>query len=954
MTPQDAPGNPYPGLRPFEPNEAELFFGREHETDELRRRLRATRLLAVVGSSGTGKSSLVRCGLIPSLHGGFMARAGTGWRVAIARPGEDPIGRLADALDRPDVLGRDRGAENAAGIPLDVTLRDSSLGLAEAVRHAQLPAGVNVLVVIDQFEELFRFHRSRSARAGADDATTFVRLLIEASRREDLPIFVVITMRSEFIGECVAFDGLPEAINEGQYLIPRMSRDALRAVIAGPAAVRHAAIAPRLLVRLLNEVADDLDRLPVLQHALMRTWDAWARDHGGDDPIDIRHYEATGTMREALSRHAEEAYGELTTESERRVSERLFKTLTETTEEGHGVRRPTPAQRLAEVCETDLHGLERVVDRFRATGRAFLQPPAGAPLSSDAVVDISHESLMRVWRRLAGWVTEEARAVDIYRRLARSAAEHAAGEAGLWRPPELTLGLRWLRQTRPKAAWAGDPVTFERAMRFLSRSRRAHHVRIGLATAAVVAAVALAVGWFQAKAARERTEIERLRGELTALRAANIKEQRAGQVQSERVQGLRQHQAGLKTDVDALQQTHAALEESVAGLREENHRLDLELTQIRAETTRLESQSDLLAEESRRLTSEKEDLAERTTEWERVGPVLDSQVAAVRSQVAALSERRRVLNGQLRETLPCPRASMRPPSPPPPPASGSETSASVGAAPPPPPMAIPAEPTSSDALRKEIAALTRELERLRGEKASLEDEAGWLERENALLERQRELLRQDNGRLEQEQQALTTRRQALQASRADAEDERKTLAARVAVAAQHNREAEREVAAARAKHRALENTAVANATTIGQLRDQAERLRADIERIAGILAGHVDRLLGAARGAGQATDVAALLALQAWRWAPYDPDDPAHPGVYNTLWEVLNRLDTATARRLVAPDTAEHGRLATTRSDVIAAALCARVSRPLTEAEWRRFMPEQACFNPSAARPCER
>src|SRR5216684_4075517 len=99
--------NPFPGLRPFEPDEDHLFFGRETEIDELLRRLRSNRFLSVVGTSGSGKSSLVRSGLIPSLYSGFMVTAGSSWRVAILRPGEDPIGHLAEALNQAEVLGTD-------------------------------------------------------------------------------------------------------------------------------------------------------------------------------------------------------------------------------------------------------------------------------------------------------------------------------------------------------------------------------------------------------------------------------------------------------------------------------------------------------------------------------------------------------------------------------------------------------------------------------------------------------------------------------------------------------------------------------------------------------------------------------------------------------------------------------------------------------------------------------
>jgi peptidoglycan hydrolase CwlO-like protein len=947
--------NPYPGLRAFEPDEAELFFGRERESDELRRRLRTTRFLAVVGSSGSGKSSLVRCGLIPSLHGGFMAGRGSSWRVAITRPGTDPIEGLAETLNRPEVLGNDAEGARTRRTVLEVMLRDSSLGLAEAVRQAQLPAGDNLLLLVDQFEELFRFRRTRTARAGGDDAAAYVRLLIEASRQEHLPIFVALTMRSEFIGECLTFDRLPEAINAGQYLIPRMSRDALRAAVAGPAAVCGATMAPRLLARLLNEVGDDLDRLPVLQHALMRTWQAWARDHTNEEPIDIRHYEAIGTMSEALSRHADEAYAELGTASERRIAERLFKTLTETTEDGHGVRRPTATHRLADVCAASISELEGVIDRFRAPGRAFLQPPAGVRLQSEDVIDISHESLMRLWTRLAGWVREEGRAVDIYRRLSRSAAQHAAGEGSLWRPPELTLGLRWLRETQPSAAWAGDPATFERVMGFLRRSRRAHLLKITLAFIGAATAVALTIGYFHREARRQRDENVQLQREVDRLQAHTADAGQAGQTQSAQVQSLRERRAGLQSEVDRLQRARGELDGQVTELREANRGLEADLTRISSDMTRLRERRDALQAEFVRLGVEQRDLSQRTERLERATPALQAQVSAGRVQVDALLAQNRMLQRLVRETRPCPRASM----PPPPPIDrnanpSAGAAASSGAAPPEPVSSVPPDHPSSDALRKRIEELTRELARLLQERARLQDEAGFLEQENALLDRQRQTLTEENERMAAERWALEERQRALRDAVRLGEAERNELAARVEEADGRNRTKREQVTAARQKHREVEDRAVAEAGLIADQQSHAERLRADNTRLAGILTPHVDRLITAARSPQTPADLAALLALQAWRWAPYDTDDPAQPAIYNTLWQVLRRRDQPAALRLLAPDDSAGGRLATARTQVMAAALCERVTRPLTGDEWRRFMPEGACFTEEAARPCAR
>src|SRR6202163_4812799 len=400
MDPLSQP-NPFPGLRPFEPDEDHLFFGREKETDDLLRRLRSNRLLAVVGTSGSGKSSLVRSGLIPSLHSGFMVSAGSAWRVSMMRPGEDPIGHLAEALDAPDVIGaRESDLASTNRVMLEATLRRGTLGLVDAVRQARIPRHDNVLILVDQFEELFRFRRSRQIENSRDEAVSFVKLLLEAANQNEIPVYIVLTMRSDFIGDCMDYPGLPEAVNESQYLVPRMTRDELRSAITGPVAVGGAEIAPRLVLRLLNDLGSDHDQLPLLQHVLMRTWDYWEQHHRQGEAIDISDYEAVGTLRQALSLHAEEAYQETGSERSQRTAEPIFRALTDTFSDHRGVRRPTAVQELAAICEVPEAEVIEIVEVFRRPGRCFLMPPATVPLDSRSIIDLSHESLMRCWTRL--------------------------------------------------------------------------------------------------------------------------------------------------------------------------------------------------------------------------------------------------------------------------------------------------------------------------------------------------------------------------------------------------------------------------------------------------------------------------------------------------------------------------------------------------------------------------
>jgi tetratricopeptide (TPR) repeat protein len=510
--------NPFPGLRPFEADEEHLFFGREQEIDELLRRLRRTRFLMVVGSSGTGKSSLVRSGLIPSLQSGFMLKAGSNWRVVIFRPGNNPIGNMAYAMDAPDALGTEGELASTNRILLEATLHRSSLGVVQAVRQSQIPAQDNLLIVVDQFEELFRFRCSGSGGNSRDEAVAFFKLLLEGTRQQDVPIYVVLTMRSDFLGDCMEFQGLPEAVNDGLYLIPRMTRDELRSAITGPVAVAGAGITQRLVLRLLNDVGDDHDQLPVLQHALMRAWDHWEPHRGNDPSIDIADFEAIGGLQGAMSAHAEEAFEEAGVDGGRRIVERVFKGLTDTYSDSRGVRRATSIEELAAICEVPDAQIIQIVEVFRRPGRSFLTPHAGVPLESGTIVDLSHESLMRCWTRLVTWTEEERESAESYVRIAQAAAWCEEGTGSLWIDPQLETGLQWQARNQPTAAWAQRyDANFDRAMSFLDRSeaqreaereKEAARKRTRQVAIYVLAALVLAIGTLAGVAYRQTARAE--------------------------------------------------------------------------------------------------------------------------------------------------------------------------------------------------------------------------------------------------------------------------------------------------------------------------------------------------------------------------------------------------------------------------------------------------------------
>jgi WD40 repeat protein len=394
--------------------------------------------------------------------------------VVVTRPGSGPIDNLAESLlkTQKDYNYADPDDKKIKRTIVSTLLRSSSLGLVEAIQQSRRSEDINYLILVDQFEELFRF-KDGSDPNSVNESLAFINLLTEAVNYEDSPIYVAITMRSDFIGDCAQFPELTRKINDSHYLIPQMTRDQKRRAIEGPVAVGNAKIAPRLVQQLLNDLGDNPDQLPILQHALMRTWSYWTRYKDYEDELlDLKHYEAIGTMSEALSMHANEAYDELD-EEQKRICESLFKAITEQRGENFGIRRPTRLNEIASIADVSESDVIEVIEKFREPGRSLLTPGHGMPLGSKSMIDISHESLMRIWVRLKNWVDDEADAVQMYLRLAEAANMYQVGKAGLWRPPDLQLALNWQAKHKPTLVWGQRyHPAFERTMIFLEYSKK--------------------------------------------------------------------------------------------------------------------------------------------------------------------------------------------------------------------------------------------------------------------------------------------------------------------------------------------------------------------------------------------------------------------------------------------------------------------------------------------------
>ncbi len=452
---------PYPGLRSFQRNEIDLFFGREKHIDQLITRLAKTHFLAVVGRSGCGKSSLVRTGLLADLENGFLSKAGVKWQVAEMRPGNHPFTNLVDALLEtefgktylPELTEREQ-----AKVFLQAQLRRGSLSLNTILQESPLPDDTNLLLFVDQFEEIFRYYDLGEE----DEAEAFVALLLASN------VYVVITMRSDFIGNCALFHGLPEAINDGQFLTPRLNREQLAEAIVTPARVFGGDVDPILVNQLLNDAGNDFDQLPLLQHALMRMWNL--RQNDEKIVLTLEDYEQIGGLTHALSHHADEAFNELEP-TQQKIAEILFHNLSERGNYRRDTRRPIQLEKIAQQADVSWQDVAEVIEAFRQEERSFLTPPIEKALNPQSVIDITHESLIRNWQRLKKWTEEEAESAKLYKRLEEDACRWQQNECSLLRFPELDNALEWRNKFLPTPQWAKRyGQDFDLVMRFLDES----------------------------------------------------------------------------------------------------------------------------------------------------------------------------------------------------------------------------------------------------------------------------------------------------------------------------------------------------------------------------------------------------------------------------------------------------------------------------------------------------
>jgi WD40 repeat protein len=402
---------PYQGLASYGVEHAGLFFGREALTRDLLQRVGAGRFIAVFGPSGSGKSSLLRAGLLAAMSRGDQNEAGN-WVPILLTPGELPVTTLADHIA--SLTG------TAAAEVRDELLADPAR-LPAVLAGGPRPS--EPLIVVDQFEELFTVCRDRRQR------DCFVRALLAAAAADGARTRVVLGVRADYYAQCTTWPELVTALRDTQLLVGPMNSDELQDVIVKPAEQAGATVERALVATALAETSTEPGALALVSHALLETW-----RHSPPGRMTLTAYQEAGGVPRAIASTADRVYASCD-DNQRQILRRIFLRLIAPGDGSRDARCRVAPEEL--VLGTDPGTAAMLVDRLAQ---------ARLVTADDGSVQLAHEALIRFWPRLTEWLAESREDMRVQRRLAEAAAEwarHGHDPAALYRGTRLAVARAW-------------------------------------------------------------------------------------------------------------------------------------------------------------------------------------------------------------------------------------------------------------------------------------------------------------------------------------------------------------------------------------------------------------------------------------------------------------------------------------------------------------------------------
>jgi WD40 repeat protein len=560
---------PYKGLRFFDVEDAPYFYGREALTQKLIERVQVGKenFLAVLGVSGSGKSSVLRAGLMYQLQQERRLPGTEQWKIRIFTPGEQPLERLATAFLDEEVTDIERAGQLREA---EEAIKEGATGLARLIRASKSPRTV---LIVDQFEEVF------TPSVKANDRQQFISSLLGALKQTGDKLCLIFAMRDDFLGKCAAYQEMADLIQANLVMVTPMSAQELRLAIVEPAKKLGRKVEENLIDAILKDLGVEVEQqtrepepgmLPLLSYTLEQLWQRQTLNW-----LKLNSYNQLGGVQKTLENLAERAYRQLSVE-EQRVADQIFIDLTQLGEGTPDTRKQVPQQDL--VAQPQSAGLvERVIQKL-AQAKLIVTSEQQKGQEKVAVVDVAHESLIRHWSRLRELLDNNREAIRTERKIQAAAQE--------WRNKEkskdyLLTGLR-LEEAEKFLKDRGDIVPLsslgrefikesrkERDRRQAEREHQRRRTIITLTSFSVVAsilALAAGIGWWRTVIAEKNAQLIASSQYSEALFASN----KEFDALLESIRAGKQMKREFGINADTEMRVVVALLKAVYGVRERN------------------------------------------------------------------------------------------------------------------------------------------------------------------------------------------------------------------------------------------------------------------------------------------------------------------------------------------------------------------------------------------------
>jgi energy-coupling factor transporter ATP-binding protein EcfA2 len=526
--------NPFVGLKPYTKKTSTFYFGREQEVENLLGVLQKNKFVTLSGATGAGKTSLINAGLIPRLKKGFVGQAGKDWAIASFRPGIEPLLNLSQALTASDVLKEDvKSSTTDRKYYSEIISNFGSLGIAEIYKRSEIFGKKNLLIIIDQLEDLYKYNRYFNYTASNED-NTLMDLVYRTVTIKNTAIYFLICIETSYLTKFTFYNKLQEIISKSQYSIQNIDHSGIHQILENTFYKKNIHFDPIVLNLIIDTLKKEISYLPNLQFLLYKLYKKFIINGDEKSIISLADVEALGGIKQSIAKDFENLY-ESSSEIEQYSMANFFKAILDTQNLSSKVQYET-ISKISEHINISQSALSSKIRLFKKTFNelfdVFEPSISGIPIAENKSFDSKNILSLKYteflnWERHFEWKKEEERDFEYFKSLSEDAIKKNKGEISYLKTPELESAIAWKEKEYHNKSWAKKyNLDFDKTINYINESeqddikikkqksdqlarerKKDRRAKRGAIIFSLVCSFVLVIGWFFYK----KAEVEKIK-----------------------------------------------------------------------------------------------------------------------------------------------------------------------------------------------------------------------------------------------------------------------------------------------------------------------------------------------------------------------------------------------------------------------------------------------------------